>query len=131
MLICVNLWTNAFFRIMVLWLHWLAVVEQLRPACSRMRTFLWLSVCLAGMCIRPDIFGVTSIIRAFGLKDVFYDRLLDFFHSPALNIGEITHRWVNSVVTIFPGVLTKNGRLLIVGDGLKIPKSGKKMPGVS
>jgi hypothetical protein len=115
---------------MVLWLRWLAVVEQLRPACSRMRTFLWLSVCLAGMCIRPDTFGVTSMVRAFGLKDVFYDRLLDFFHCTALNIGGLTRCWVNSVVTLFPGVLTKNGRLLIVGDGLKIPKSGKKMPGV-
>ncbi len=115
---------------MVLWRHWLAVVGQLRPACSRMRTFMWLSVCLAGMCIRPDIFGVTSIVRAFGLKEAFYDRLLDFFHSSALNLGELTRRWVNSVMTIFPGILTKNGRLLIVGDGLKIPKSGKKMPGV-
>jgi hypothetical protein len=91
---------------------------------------MWLSVCLAGMCIQPDTFGVTSIVRAFGLKDVFYDRLLDFFHSQALNLGELTRRWVNSVVTVFPGVLTKNGRLLIVGDGIKVAKSGKKMPGV-
>jgi hypothetical protein len=115
---------------MVLWRHWLAVVELLRPACSRRKTFMWLSVCLAGMCIRPDIFGVTSIVRAFGLKEAFYDRLLDFFHSPALNLGELTRRWVSSVIAIFPGVLIKNGRLLIVGDGLKIPKSGRKMPGV-
>lgn len=115
---------------MILWSHWMSVVLQLRPACSRLRTFLWLSVCLAGMCIRPDIFGVTSIVRAFGLKDIYYDRLLDFFHSKALNLDGLTCRWVNSVVTSFPGILTKNGRLLIVGDGLKIPKSGKKMPGV-
>lgn len=115
---------------MILWRHWLAVVEQLRPACSRMKTFLWLSVCLAGMCIRPDIFGVTSIVRAFGLKEAFYDRLLDSFHSPALNLGVLTRRWVSSVVTIFPGILTKNQRLLIVGDGLKVPKAGKKMPAV-
>jgi hypothetical protein len=107
---------------MVLWRHWLSVVEQLKPACSRMRMFLWLSVCLAGMCIRPDIFGVTSIVRAFGVKDVFSDRLLDLFHSPALNLGGLTRRWVNAVVTVFPGVLTKNRLLLIVGDGLKIPK---------
>ncbi len=115
---------------MNLWLHWLSVVRQLRPACSRVRTFMWLSVCLAGMCIRPDTFGVTSIVRAFGLKDDLYDRLLDFFHSPALNIGELTRRWVNTVVRVFPGVLMKNGRLLIVGDGLKAPKSGRKMPAV-
>ncbi|HLA00542.1 MAG TPA: transposase [Thermodesulfovibrionales bacterium] len=115
---------------MVLWRHWLSVVEQLRPACSRIRTFMWLSICLAGMCIRPDIFGVTSIVRAFGLKGALYDRLLDFFHSPALNLTELTSCWVNAVITIFPGVLTNKGRLLIVGDGLKVPKSGRKMPGV-
>ena len=115
---------------MNLWLHWLSVVRQLRPACSRVRTFMWLSVCLAGMCIRPDTFGVTSIVRAFGLKDALYDRLLDFFHSPALDIGELSRRWVKTVVRVFPGVLTKNGRLLIVGDGLKAPKSGRKMPAV-
>lgn len=91
---------------------------------------MWLSVCLAGMCIRPDTFGATSIVRAFGLKDHLYDRLLDFFHSPALNIGELARRWVNTVVRVFPGVLMKNGRLLIVGDGLKAPKSGRKMPAV-
>jgi hypothetical protein len=116
--------------VMALWRHWLSLVELLRPACSRMRTFMWLSVCLAGMCIRPDTFGVTSIVRAFGLQDVFYDRLLDFFHSQALNLGELTRRWVNSVVTVFPGVLVKNGRILIVGDGIKVAKAGKKMPGV-
>ena len=115
---------------MNLWLHWLSVVRQLRPACSRMRTFLWLSVCLAGMCIRPDTFGVTSIVRAFGLKNKLYDRLLDFFHSPALNIDDLARRWVNTVGGVFPGVLMKNGRLLIVGDGLKAPKSGRKMPAV-
>jgi len=115
---------------MVLWSHWMYVVAKLRPACARVRTFLWLCVCLAGMCIRDDIFGVTSIVRALGLIDSSYDRLLDLFHSNALNLDKLTRCWVNSVVTIFPKLLTKNGRLLIVGDGLKIPKSGRKMPGV-
>ena len=91
---------------------------------------MWLSVCLAGMCIRADTFGVTSIVRAFGLKDKLNDRLLDFFHSPALDVGELAKRWVSVVVRVFPGVLMNNGRLLIVGDGLKAPKSGRKIPGV-
>ena len=115
---------------MQLWIHWLSAASLLRPACSRLRTFLWLTVCLSGISIRPDTFGVTSIVRAFGLKDAFYDRLLDFFHSPALKIAELTGCWVRTVLNNFPGVLTVNGRLLIVGDGLKIPKSGKKMPAV-
>jgi hypothetical protein len=115
---------------MQLWTHWLAVVWLLRPACSRMRTFLWFTLCLSGISIRPDTFGVSSIVRAFGLKDALYDRLLDFFHSPALNIAGLTGCWVRTVLNTFPGILTVNGRLLIVGDGLKVPKSGKKMPAV-
>jgi hypothetical protein len=115
---------------MQLWIYWLSVVSLLRPSCSRLKTFLWLTLCLAGFSIRPDTFGVTSIVRAFGLKDAFYDRLLDFFHSPALNVLNLTRLWVSTVVKIFPGILTVNGKVLIVGDGLKVPKSGRKMPAV-
>jgi len=95
-----------------------------------MRTFLWLSVCLAGLSIRPDLWGVTSIMRAFGLKDSCYDRILDFFHSPSLDVNRLSRLWVKTVLRLFTGILKVNGRLIIVGDGLKIPKSGKKMPGV-
>lgn len=115
---------------MELWLHWFSAVWHLRSACSRLRTFLWLSVCLAGMCIRPDLFGVTSIVRAFGLKEYCYDRILDFFHSTSLNIHRLSRSWIATVLHIFPGILKVNGRLLIVGDGIKVPKTGKKMPGV-
>ena len=34
--------------------------------------------------------GVTSIVRALGLGPVCYDRLLDFFHSPALDLNKLT-----------------------------------------
>lgn len=115
---------------MNIWLKWMAVVGDLRPACSRMRTFLWLTLCLAGMCIRPDLAGVTSIVRAFGLKESLYHRLLDLFHSPALDSDVLARFWAATVLKVFPGVKRVNGRVLIVADGLKTPKSGKKMPGV-
>jgi hypothetical protein len=78
--------------LMELWMQWIAVVRLLRPACARTRTFLWLTLCLAGMCIRPDTLGVYSIVRTFGLKKSSYYRLLDFFHSPALNIAILTRQ---------------------------------------
>jgi hypothetical protein len=115
---------------MSLWFRWMSVVRQLEAACSRKTSFLWLSVCLAGMCIRDDLMGVTSVVRTFGLKEHCYDRILDFFHSPAVNVQRLSNLWVKAVLRIFPDILTVNGRLLIVGDGIKIPKSGKKMPGV-
>ena len=115
---------------MELWLHWCNVVWQLKPACSRLRTFLWFFVCLSGITIRTDLFGVTSIVRAFGLKGFYYDRMLDFFHSSSLNIDRLTCIWVKTVLKIFSNILMVNGRILIVGDGIKVPKEGKKMPGV-
>jgi len=115
---------------MQLWLKWMAIVEALSPACSRTKTFLWLSLCLAGMCIRPDLAGVTSTVRAFGLQAALYNRLLDLFHSPALNVYMLARLWAKTVLKVFPGILRKKGRLLIVGDGIKVPKSGKQMPGV-
>jgi hypothetical protein len=115
---------------MKLWGHWWNAVLVLRPACARMRTFLWFVTCLAGMTIRNDFLGVTSIIRALGLKDICYDRILDFYHGTGLKLDKLTHTWLRTVLKIFPDILRVNGRLLLVGDGIKIPKEGKKMPAV-
>ncbi len=115
---------------MKLWAHWWKVVMMLRPACARMRTFLWFVTCLAGMTIRTDFLGVTSIIRALGLKGIYYDRILDFFHGTGLKLDKLTQAWPQIVLKIFPHILRVNGRLLLVGDGIKIPKEGKKMPAV-
>ena len=115
---------------MQLWIHWLKVVWQLRPASSRLRNFLWFLTCLAGMTVRDDLLGATSIIRVLGLKEICYDRILDFFHSTGLNLDKLTQAWVALVQKIHPSILQSNGRILLVGDGLKIPKSGRKMPAV-
>jgi hypothetical protein len=89
-----------------------------------------MAVCLAGMTIRKDLLGVTSIVRALGLKPACYDRLLDFFHSPALKLDRLTRLWCRLVFSVHPGILRVNGRSVLVGDGIKIPKAGRKMPAV-
>lgn len=115
---------------MKLWTLWWDLVKQFRPACSRTRTFLWLATCLAGITIRSDLLGVTSIMRAMGLTEICYDRILDFFHSPALDLEKLTHIWRSVVLKSHPALLKVNGRFLLVGDGLKVPKAGRKMPAV-
>lgn len=115
---------------MKLWYYWFDAVSFLRPAFSRTRTFLWFTTCLAGMTLRVDLLGVTSIVRALGLKPFCYDRILDFFHGTGLHLDELSRIWTKTVLKIFPNVLRSNGRLLIVGDGIKVPKEGKKMPAV-
>ena len=80
----------------MLWKQWWELVCELRSACARTRTFLWMGVCLAGMTTRKDLMGVTSIVRALGLVPACYDRLLDFFHSPALDLDKLTRSWCAS-----------------------------------
>ena len=110
--------------------HWWNVVLLFRPACSRMRTFLWLVVCIAGFTTRTDLVGVTSFIRTLGLKGMFYDRILDFFHGNGLKVEKLTPTWIQIVLKLFPNILRVNSRLVLVGDGIKIGKEGKKMPAV-
>jgi hypothetical protein len=38
--------------------------------------------------------------------------------------------WAQAVLRLFPSLVWVNGRLVLVGDGIKAPKRGKKMPGV-
>ncbi len=114
----------------MLWKHWWELVCDLRSACARTRTFLWMTVCLAGMTTRKDLMGVTSIVRAMGLKPFCYDRLLDFLHSPALDLNKLTRLWCDLVFRVNPGVLRVNGRPVLIGDGIKVAKAGRKMPGV-
>jgi len=113
----------------MLWENWWRLVGQLRGACARERTFLWMVLCLAGMTIRSDLAGVTSLVRALGLTPACYDRMLDFMHSSALSLESLTRLWCGLVFKQ-PGILRIDGRPVLVGDGIKVAKSGKKMPGV-
>lgn len=115
---------------MQLWLTWWEAIMLLRPACSRWRTFMWFAVCVAGLTVRSEHMGVTSIVRALGLQERFYDNLLDTFHSSAIKLDQMTVLWSRVVLRLFPGLVRVNGRLVLVGDGIKVAKQGKKMPAV-
>ncbi len=114
---------------MQLWLQWWSVVAPLRQTCRDKRSFLWLCTALAGFCVRPDLLGVSSTVRALGLATRCYDRLLDFFHSPAIEPNTLSRLWSALVVQRFAAHRLA-GRLVLLGDGIKIPKSGRKMPAV-
>jgi hypothetical protein len=116
---------------MRLWIAWWNIVRDLRPAFARTRTFLWFTMALAAMCTRGDLRGVTSLVRALGLKQQCYDRLLDFFHSPAVSIDRLTKCWTALVLRVLsPHLFMVNGRIVLLADGIKAPKTGRKMPAV-
>lgn len=116
---------------MELWILWYQTVAALRPACARTRTFLWLVVVLAAMTVRSDLAGVTSLVRSHWLRPRCYPRLLYFFHSPALDLSKLIGTWTALVARLFARHLVRVGdRVVLLADGLKAPKEGKKMPAV-
>lgn len=114
---------------MALWMEWFRCVHQLRGACSRHATFLWMMLVLASMAIRSDLLGVTSFVRGSFLEPHCYHLLLNFFHSSALALHLLLEAWVRLAMRLFEPI-TVNGYTVFVADGLKVPKEGKKMPAV-
>jgi DDE superfamily endonuclease len=114
---------------MLLWGEWFRCVQALRPACARHRTFVWMSLVLAGLSIRTDLAGVSSFVRALGLKASCYRRLLYVCHAPGVRLEVLSASWVRLVLKVFTP-LRLGGRLVVIGDGLKVGKEGKKMPAV-
>jgi len=114
---------------MALWIEWFRCTHQLRDACSRRITFMWMVLALASLAIRPDLLGVSSFVRASFLDPLCYYSLLHFFHSSALALPMLLEVWVKLAMRLFQPI-TVNGHVVFVADGLKVPKEGKKMPAV-
>ena len=121
---------RTLIRPLSLWGLWWDAILLLRPAFSRLRSFLWFAIIVAGLTVRTELAGVTSIIRALDLQPRLYNKLRDHFHSSALKLDRLSALWAQAVLRLFPAPLRVNGRLVLVGDGIKIGKRGKKMPAV-
>jgi hypothetical protein len=54
---------------MKLWLEAIRSVRALAGSCRRKRTFMWLLVVVTAWLARPDLFGVTSLVRGSFLAE--------------------------------------------------------------
>jgi hypothetical protein len=115
---------------MPLWVLWWNALQMLRPAFSRLQTFFWFATTVAGFTVRTEHLGVTSMVRALKLSAGCYDNLIKNIHSSAVRIDDLNALWTRVVFKLFPSPIRVNGRRVLVGDGIKAPKRGKKMPGV-
>jgi hypothetical protein len=88
-----------------------------------------MTLMLAGLSIRTDRAGVSRVVRALGLKAAGYRRLRHLCPSRAVVVATLTSGWVRLVLRLF-NPLRLNGRLVVVGDGLKVAQEGRKMPAV-
>jgi hypothetical protein len=105
-------------------------LEAMRPAFTREATFSWFVCVFAGMILRTDDLGVTSIVRALALSPECYNSLLNFFRSSAWQASGLMERWWDWLIEQ-EVVCRANGRLVLLGDHTKTPKDGRRIPAVS
>lgn len=86
---------------MALWTAWWNAIWLLRPAFSRLRTFLWFATAVAGFTVRTELLGVTSLVRALKIEARFYNKLVDHFHSPAVTRW-CTKPWESTITSSGP-----------------------------
>jgi hypothetical protein len=115
---------------MPLWVLWWNALQMLRPAFSRLSTFFWFATAVAGFTVRTELLGVTSIVRALKLNPGCYGKLIRTMHSSAVRLDDLSALWTRLALRLFQNPVRVNGRHVLVGDGIKAPKRGKKMPAV-
>ena len=106
-----------------------SVLCRFESCFSRKAAFRWFITITIGLMLRSDKLGVTSVIRDLSLSPGCYDSMIHFFRSSAWSLENIRVRWFSIVKESFP--VYKEGRFcVLVGDGVKQPKEGRRMPGV-
>lgn len=106
-----------------------ALLMDFRPCFSRRAAFAWFVVVILGFLVRVDQDGLTSIIRWLFLPPVCYDPMLRFFRATSWQLSVLLAHWTHFIVQHYP-LIEFNGRLLLIGDGIKVVKEAHQMPGV-
>jgi hypothetical protein len=100
-----------------------------REVFSRFRTWILFSMVILGFIGAPEMIGVTSFCRFWGLGESFYYSLCNFFRSTAWSLEAIICLWTTFVLAQNKTVMIQQ-RAIILGDHTYTPKDGRRMPGV-
>jgi hypothetical protein len=103
---------------MQLWWHWYSMVAPLRMACARQRSFLWLLVCLAGICAREDLLGSRSIVPPWGWHAPTTGYW--FLPLPGRGRGAADVHWTRALALL--PVHRFAGKLVLLGMASRSPK---------
>lgn len=79
--------------------------------------------------LRSDKLGLTSVIRDLALRPDSYLPMLHFFRASSWSLQDIRTRWFHTVRDTAP-IYKENGFCVLIGDGVKQSKEGRRIPGV-
>jgi hypothetical protein len=105
------------------------ILKDFRDCFTRKASYKWFIIITIGCLICNDSYGVTSIIRDLNINYKLYETMLNFFRSKTWELETLTKKWIGILVN--NGLIIKEGDYaVLIGDGVKQPKEGKRMPGV-
>ena len=105
------------------------IIVTLRPAFSRAATFEWFVLLLWGVLLSEQSPAVSSYVNGIGLSEDYYHQALHWFHSSAFSIDQLCYQWGQWLRSSAYSKRLR-GQLVYVGDGIKVGKEGRRMPGV-
>lgn len=106
-----------------------SILLSFRGSFTRKSSFNWFVIIIIGFMLNTDSSGVTSIIRELALNPKNYENLLHFFRSNAWTIEILSNCWTHVTKANAP-ILKVNDATILIADGVKQSKEGKKMAGV-
>jgi len=105
------------------------LLNQFRTCFSREASFQWFVVIVMGLMLRSDHLGTTSIMRDLSLNSACYETMNHFFRSSAWSLDSLRQTWL-CIVKRFAPLHREQGAVVLIGDGVKVAKEARYMPGV-
>jgi len=105
------------------------ILEGFRKEFSYKSAYKWLIMLVIGFMIRADKLGVTSVVRNLALRPESYESMMHFFRASSWSLASLQAAWLGIVARQAP-LWRYRGRVVLIGDGTKQSKEGRKMPGV-
>lgn len=105
------------------------IMLEFRPVFRREATFEWFVLLLWGILLNRQPPAVTSYLNALGLGEGYYHQALHWFKSRAFSVDALCNCW-GEVLKKHSAIHQLKGQRVYVGDGIKVGKEGRKMPGV-
>jgi hypothetical protein len=105
------------------------IIGELRPVFKREAAFRWFVLLVWGILLNTQPAAVTSYVNAIGLSEGYYQQALHWFESSAFSLDTLCAHW-GKWLGHQANLYRLKGQRVYVGDGIKVAKEGRKMPGV-
>ena len=105
------------------------ILSSFESCFSRKAAFRWFVILTVGLMLRSDKLGVTSVIRDLALKPDCYLSMIHFFRASSWSLHRIRQCWFQTVLRFIP-LYQEDSFHVLVGDGVKQSKEGRRIPGV-